>query len=343
LIAALAAHDVASAQTTADPGPSKWDIEVHAGIAATHSPVAGSAILPTTGAIVQGEISASTFYLGDGARLFNQNLGVVTGAPAASLIVPLDAVLLGASTTREIGPAIGVRLQRAITNRLAVQVDGDLSLDHLAFKPEVLTAIEAARASYATALSRALSVSPLTSAVSSVATISDHQFAPQLFATGALVFNLKTSGKVIPYVLGGAGVVFNGGNTPSATLVANYSLDKPAQLLGTDAVTITYGEDGLSVLGLGGGGFTYDLSPRWGIRVDAREYLYKNSATNTIDISPTLGFQSTGQSFPVVDVGALKFATASPLNGTPVSAFPTFTGTGIQGHLTVSAGFFLRF
>jgi hypothetical protein len=183
----------------------------------------------------------------------------------------------------------------------------------------------------------------LTSSVNSVATVTDHRLAPQLFGTGGLVFKLKTSGRTIPFVVGGGGVVLNAGNTPTATLVANYALDKPAQLLGTDSVTITYSEDSFTDVGFGGGGFTYDITPKWGIRLDAREYWYKNSGTTMLTVSPTLGFQSTGQPVPLVDVGSLKFATSAPLNGAPVTTSPTFTGSGLQGHFTVSAGFVLRF
>lgn len=338
---ACAAHDAAFAQTGGTT--SRWDIEIHAGAASSQNATNGSGVLPTTGTIVQGEISASTFCLGDGARLFNENQRVVAGTQAGPPIVPLDAVLLSSAIMREGGPAFGARLQYALKTRFEIQFDGDLTFDHLAFTPEALTAIEASRASYTPAVQRALSASPLTSTVSSVATVTDHQLAPQLFGTGALVVKLKTSGRIIPFVVGGGGVVFKLGNTPGATLVANYTLDTPAQLLGTDSVAIMYAENSMTKVWLGGGGFTYDITPKWGIRVDAREYLYKNSGTTMLTITPTLGFQSTGQSVPLVDVGSLKFATSAPLNGPSVTASPTFTGSGLQGHFSLSAGFVLRF
>ena len=341
--AAFAAHDAALAQSADPSSGSKWDVEVHAGVSAPRNPESGSGSLPATGALVQSELSASTFYLGDGARLFNENQRVISGTQSAPVIVPLDAVLLNAMITRETGSAFGVRLQRDIKRRFAVQVDGDLSLDHLAFTPAALTAIETARASYIPALQRALSASPLTSSVTSVATVSDHRFAPQVFAAGAFVLKLRTSGRTIPYLTGGGGVVLNGGTSPSATLVGNYTLDQPAQLLGTDNVLITYDEKSMSGLGLGGGGFTHHLNAKWGVRVEAREYLYRNSGTNAVNITPTLGFQSTGRPVPVVNVGTLKFAATAPLNGQPLSTSTTFTGSGRQAHLIVSAGLLVRF
>jgi hypothetical protein len=345
-LALLGAHDAVFAQdpdtSTSTSTTPQWNVEVHVGISSTQNQSNGSGALPTTGSLLQGEISASTFYFGDGARLFNDNQRAIAGTQGP-VIVPLDGVLLRAMTTRQAGPAFGARLERAIKERFAVQVDGDLALDHIAFTPETLTAIEATRVSYIPALQRALSASPLTSSVTSVTTLTDRQRATQLFATGTFVLKLKTSGNTIPYIAGGGGIVLNGGGTPQASLVGNYTLDNPAQLLGTDTVAIAYSQQNLTEVGLFGGGFTHDVTAKWGIRVDAREYLFKNTGETDIDVTPTLGFQSTGQPFPLVKVGTLSFAPSAPLSGAPVSASPTFTGSGLQGRLIVSAGFFLRF
>jgi hypothetical protein len=345
-VALLSARHTAFAQdavasTSASTTP-RWNVEVHAGISSPQNQSNGSGALPTTGTLLQGEISASTFYLGDGARLFNDNQRAIAGTQTP-LIVPLDGVLLGAITTRQPGPAFGVRLERAIKERFAVHVNGDLALDHLEYTPEALRAIETTRTSYVPALQRALSASALTSSVTSVSTLTDHQRATQAFATGAFVLKLRTSGKTIPFIDGGGGVVFNGGNTPQASLVGNYTLNNPAQLLGTDTVALTYSQQSWTEVGLFGGGLSHDVTSKWGIRVDAREYVFKNTGETDIAVTPTLGFQSIGQPFPLVNAGSLKFATTAPLSGAPVSASPTFISSGLQGHLIVSAGFFLRF
>jgi hypothetical protein len=331
----------ANASTPASTTP-RWSVEVHAGISSPQNQSNGSGVLPTTGTLLQGQISASTFYFGEGASLFNANQRTVAGAQSP-VIVPLDGALVSAMTTRKPGPAFGVRLERAIKERFAVQVSGDLTLDHLEYTPEALAAIESTRTSYIPALQRALTASPLTSSVTSVSTLTDHQRATQAFATGAFVVKLRTSGKTIPYIDGGGGVVLNGGNTPQASLVGNYTLNNPAQLLGTDTVAITFSQENWTEVGVFGGGFTHDVTSKWGIRVDASEYLFKNTGETDIAVTPTLGFQSIGQPFPLVNAGSLKFATTAPLSGAPVTASPTFTSSGLQGHLIVSAGFFLRF
>ena len=61
------------------PGERKWDVEAHGGVSLINSQNGGSSSLPTTGAIVGGLIGVSSFYLGDGARLFNQNQTAVAG------------------------------------------------------------------------------------------------------------------------------------------------------------------------------------------------------------------------------------------------------------------------
>ncbi len=312
-LAVLGAHDAAFAQNPDSSARPRWNVEVHAGISSMRNQSNGSGGLPTTGTLVQGEISASTFYLGDGTRLFNDNQLAIFGAQTP-LIVPLDGALARAMVKRQAGSSFGARLERAITDRFAVQIDGDFVLDHIAFTPEALTAIETARASWAAALQRTLSASPLPSSATSVATLTDHQRARQLVATGAFVVKLRTSGRTIPFITSGGGVVFNGGGTPEASLVGNYTLDQPAQLFGTDTVGITYSEASLKGVGLFGGGFTYDVTPKWGVRVDAREYVLKNTGETAIAITPALAFQTTGQPVPLVDAGSLKFATSAPLS-----------------------------
>lgn len=341
-LAMFGAHDAAFAQNPDNSARPRWNIEVHAGISSTRNQSNGSGGVPATGSLIQGEISASTFYLGDGTRLFNDNQLAIFGAQAP-LIAPLDGALVGAMVRHEAGSSFGARLERAIRDRFAVQIDGDFVLDHIAFTPEAVTAIETTRASWTGALQRTLSASPLSSSTSSVATLTDHQRARQLFATGAFVVKLRASGRTIPFITGGGGVVFNGGARPEASLVGNYTLDKPAQLFGTDTVGITYSEASLMGVGLFGGGFSYDVTSKWGIRVDAREYVFKNRGETDVAITPALAFQSTGQPFPLVDVGSLKFAPSAPLSSAPASATPTFSGTGREGRLVVSAGFFLRF
>jgi hypothetical protein len=141
--------------------------------------------------------------------------------------------------------------------------------------------------------------------------------------------NLRETGKAIPYVTMGAGVVFNRGDAPSATLVGTYQLGAPGQIVGTDTVNLRYSLSSRTYVGLGGAGLRYFITPTRGIR------------------SP----------FPLINTGALQFSSTAPLTGVSISATPgavsaagtlapgltTFAGTGLLAQVGITLGFFLRF
>jgi hypothetical protein len=336
-------QDTSATQPDTDAAPEahpstvpKWEFEAHGGISAIFSQSGGSGSLPSTGAIVGGLIGASSFYLGDGAALFNQN----QSAPA---IVPLDALLLGPAIREQSVGTFGLRIGRTLKHRIAVEGTADLELVRISFAPATLTGIEASRASYIPALQRALSSASVTSAVTSVATIADRQLASHIFLGGTLIINLKEEGKAIPYLAVGAGAVFHEGATPAATLVGTYQLGSPAQIIGTDTVTLRYAQNGPTLFWTGGGGVKYLFTPKYGIRLDARAQLYRDPTVNLIDVTPAAALESTGAPFPIIKSGALQFSSTAPLTGAAATGATTFTGNGLQAHVVFAAGFFLRF
>jgi hypothetical protein len=331
--------DADTASASGGTAGSKWEIEVHGGVATISSQHSGSGGLPTTGAVVGGLIGVSSFYLGDGARLFNQN----QTAAAGGQIVPLDAVLIGPAIREQGVGTFGIRVGRALNRRLTVEASGDLEVVHLSFAPATLSAIEATRASFTPALERALSSPAVTSAVTSAADIADRKLASHLYVAGALIVNLKEAGKVVPYLAVGAGALFNDGDTPSATLVGTYRLQDPPQILGSDTVTVRYAQNSPTLVWTGGGGVKYLVTPRWGIRFDARAHLYSDSTVNLLDVSPATALQSTGAPFPIIRSGALQFSATAPLTGAAVGGATTYAGSGLQAHVVLAAGFFLRF
>jgi hypothetical protein len=335
--------DASAAPESRRPTESKWEVEAHGGVSAISSQSRGAGSLPTTGAIVGGLIGVSSFYLGDGARLFNQNQAAVAGGQSVPAIVSLDSILLGPAIRQQGLGTFGLRIGRAINHRMTVEGTADLSVFHLSFEPAAVTGIEASRASFTPALERALASGAVASTVTSEATVVDRRLASQLFATGALIINLKETGKAIPYVSIGAGAVFNSGDTPYATLVGKYQLADPAQILATDTVTLHYSLNGPTLVWTVGGGVKYLVTPKWGIRFDARAQLYKDATVNLIDVTPVMALESTGSRFPIVTSGALQFSSIAPLNGATVTGATTYAGTGLQTHVVLAAGFFLRF
>ena len=76
---------------------------------------------------------------------------------------------------------------------------------------------------------------------------------------------------------------------PSATLAGNYQfLSVGAPMNESDTVTVRDARDAHTVAGILGGGVKYHVSPRWGIRLDARVSLSKNTAGTTLDATPNV-------------------------------------------------------
>ena len=320
----------------------KWELEAHGGLTMAGHPTDGSRNLPATGAIVGGLISASSFYFGEGARLFNQNQVAIAGSSVPT-ITALDPVVLGSAIRwQRMSGTVGVRLSRAIGERFAVELTADYNRSALVFADGALTAIEATRATFVAALARALAHGSIPSTVTSVTAVSEQRVA-QLFTGAALLVKLRTSGKAIPYVIGGGGAVFNRGTTPSASLVGNYRFGASSQVFGTDSVLLQYSVPNRHYVVIGGGGLKYYATPRWGVRIDGRAQIWRNEIENQVSATPARALESAGSPFPIVASGALQFSSTAPLTGRPLAGVTTFSGSGYQVQVSIVAGVFWRF
>jgi hypothetical protein len=328
-----AAPDPAVATSAARPSP--WEVEVHGGLSMNRDQTSGIATLPTTGTTVQGLVSLNTMAFGAGTALFNSNR-------PSTPIVGLDGILSASPVTRNAGAALGGRVQRALNDRLAIEVSGDFLRGRLAFRPTVLSGIESTRASYATALERTLALSDEVSSASSVATIADRQLATRVVATGALVRHWRRSGRTMPYVLAGGGVMFNHANALEATVAGTYRLGITSYVTGVDTVRVHVQEDSKAIVALGGVGVKHAMSRHTGFRVDARVHAYRNSLRTVVDVTPTMAAQSLGPTLPLLNVDMLQFSAIAPLSQPSLSAV-TFAGSGLNVHTSVTAGLFLRF
>jgi hypothetical protein len=188
----------------------------------------------------------------------------------------------------------------------------------------------------------------------------DSGSAHQLVTSAAVVINLMTSGRMTPYATVGASLNAITGKRPSATLQGNYQFQNAsgAQFNESDNVTVRDARAGHSVATILGGGVKYRVSPRWGIRVDARVSLGQNSTRTVVDATPhvvlgtvpagrvTLNADPTIQfgnsSDPVTAIGVTAVAP-STLTGPPISGLRTLSGSGVATHVTITAGLFWRF
>jgi hypothetical protein len=124
-------------------------------------------------------------------------------------------------------------------------------------------------------------------------------------------------------------------------------------------VTVTDARDDHTAAGILGGGVKYHISPRWGIRLDARVSLSKNIASTVVDATPNvaLGLLPAGRSVlaadptvqfsnnssdPVTALGVTAVA-ASTLTGPAIADLRTFSGNGVSSATNISAGIFWRF
>jgi len=379
-VAVLAAVVSPAAAQTADSG--KWEIEFHGGGLLPTNPTAGTVSLPGPGqafstAAIYPPLAAitvassrreSSWYFGDGAILFNQaakaletsQVGMSTPFPGR--IATLDPVLgrsLGQS--RRAG-SIGARVSRVLTPRFSAELSVDYDLARLQITPANIDAIEATRASFIMAFNGLITANPgrVVKSLTSTAAI-DSGSAHQLFTSGALIINLRTIGRIIPYATVGASLISTTGTMPSATLTGNYQFLNPSgsPINETDRVTVRDARGDHTVAGIVGSGVTYRFSPRWGIRFDARMSLSKNPASTVVDATPnaalgqlpagrlvlntdpTLQF-SNNSTDPVTALSVTAVA-ASTLTGPAITGLRTFSGSGVSSSTNVVAGVFWRF
>jgi hypothetical protein len=330
-----------------------WEVEFHAAGGPVSNPTDGTASLPAAAppfTTVVGTTSrrTSSWYFGDGAVLLNQVNAALGVTPR---ITPLDPVFQGSLADRRRGASVGIRVSRGFSRRFSAEFAFDYALGRLTMSPPALAGIEAARASFAPALTALIASGPFVgSTVTSATTIHDGG-GRQTFATGAFNINLKTSGKVIPYITAGAGVIVNIGETPSASLEGNYRFQVPgllpAPVSETDRVTLrTSIDDG--IVGVVGGGLKFLVSRHWGIRFDLRGLL------NEVSTDMLLGTGSTASTLSPAGVAAststpsVQFSNnpglgSSSLSAPPITDFRSFTSRGLQSQTNITAGLFLRF
>src|SRR5215475_1856210 len=221
----LVAVLVAAAANHAFAGQ-RWEIEAHGGVLSSTNPTNGTATLPPIGPDIPvgGPGSSSStrqvpsWYFGDGAAILNGILGTFSSAR----IVPLDPVLESRIVERQTGGSLGVRVNRALTPRFAVEVSLDAALGTLALRSASKQMVTASQASFTPVWTTLLAPTGTVQAVTSNATIDDTH-GRQLITTGSLLINLSSDPTFTPYLAVGAGYIAARGGAPSVTVVGNYS------------------------------------------------------------------------------------------------------------------------
>lgn len=291
----------------------------------------------------------SSWLFGDGAALFNQviaQLGPIAGQ-SFTPIVPLDPVLRSAGVTRPAGGSVGVRVGRRLSSRFGAEFSFDRSFRALTPTDAAAAAIEASRASFASAFRDLLATAPVTGLLASATADLPGDTGHQTSFTGALTIAL-TAGRLGTYATAGAGVLLNGGGLSEARIRGNYQfrLFNVFAVNETDFVMVRFEPPGRAAIGVVGGGFTYDVSARHGVRVDARVLLGRGGINTSVRAVPSVPPIALTTSLSSETDPGLQISTAPGVRTTlsgGTTEFRTFTGTGIDARVDLTVGYFFRF
>lgn len=349
----LAAPVPAGAQT---PKIRAWTVEIHGGWAIGESPAGGTItgeFLPGPALPTGGSPSrlVPSWFFGDGTRLFNE----VSAAFAASFnqqlprITALDPALHSAAARRQGGGIFGVRLMRRLTPRLDLEFGFGVTRGTFEMTGDARAAIEDARLSFQNAFTALFTdVTPQTNLrVTSDVEIEENRVHQTLLSGGVIVW-LTRSGRVHTYVSGGIGRIVNGGSTPQIRLRGNYQL----RFLGefpfneSDAVTINFIERENAIVGLVGGGVTYGMGSRQGIRGDVRVQMSENRIETSVDAVPTRSLGNPTLFVPTATTPSLQFSNVSGVSSSlsgRLTEFKTFTSNGLDTRILLTLGYFVRF
>jgi hypothetical protein len=336
----------------------KWEVEFHAGGLVASNPTGGTTALPPAGpgfttSVGRTSRRASSWYFGDGAALLNE-IQAAFGTPASQRITPLNDVLNAPLATRRNGVAFGFRVSRAITSRLAAEATVDFSPAKLEMTRDAERSIETTRTGFETAFNGLLAGAPVSGrTVTSRSTLQDSS-GGQLLTSGTLNLALRTTGNVIPYVTGGAGVISALGDQPGATLEGNYrfSLVGIYPMDEKDLVTVRVSVPDNDLVGVVGAGARYVASPRWGMRVDGRVYLGRDRLDTVVDASPSVAANGPVSPAPLSSstTPSIQFSNNPPgtgpqsnLTGEAITGFRTYEGSGVRSQFALTAGLFWRF
>ncbi len=345
----------AHAQNAARPG--KWTIELYGGASSSSSSSSSGGAVPAfapgtpfTTESGQPSRAVSSWYFGDGAGLLNQVLArfeAIDGTPFPELI-PMDAAFGRNGASRKSGGAFGLRVGRTLTSRLSLELSVERSLAKLALTSALQDALKASSDSFEESFQALLATAPVTNLVVTSQLTTPDRANSQTRVAGAMKWTVLSGSKVEAYLTAGGGVMLNSGEGPQAVLNGRYTFRLFGAFLmdETDRVVVSVTQPKNNAMGLVGGGLTYDLSERTGIRVDARLLVNSTKDVTKLTAAPAVATATTTGVLPSATSPGIQFSTQpnvrSSLSG-PNLAATLFEGSGTNRQVTVTIGIFRRF
>ena len=338
---------------------SRWEVEVHGGGAFISNLSGGTTTLPTSSPLATPASQfpsrrVSTWFAGDGSKLANDVAGLF--AQISGRITPLDGILNAPFANRGNGGSFGFRVSRVLTPRLSAEFNFDYAVSSLSVPADVTSGIETTATSFRTTFEGYMAplASPSTpTSVTSSGSVDDGG-GGQILATGAVLVNLRTRGKVIPYATAGLGITSDGGDAPSGALEGQYAVrfQTTPFIEETDRVSLTYETDDRTVVGVFGGGARVFLSARAGVRADVRIHLGSRTVRTLMDANPSVRVATpelsnvlwtpTNPSVVFSNNPAL-INFSSSLSGAALDNLEVYTVDGVVRQMLVSVGYFFSF
>ena len=342
------------AQMTSAPRPAsetRWEVDGHFGVSLGRLSTGGARVLPAPGAPIptSSPIFPSwrvpSWFVGDGAAFLN-NVAAEFGV--ASRITPLDAAL-GPRSLGDAGAAeVGVRLRRRLSARYSVESGVDVTATRLGFPDSLVEAVDATRATFQTTMAALLATGPFSApTVSTSATVAAGS-GREIALTGSLVRDYAPWAGFLPFTTIGAGVILQAGRSPSLAVDGRYrfTIAGSVPIDETDRVTLEYSRRP-SVVVVVGGGVRRDVSPRVGVRLDARMLLGPGATHLALDARPVVATGAPAGFVESFTYPNLQFSNnpstgrESTLSGT-LENFDTSKG-GWQTRIRLTGGVVVKF
>lgn len=333
-----------------------WTIEFYGGGSATSASSSGSAqegfVVGQSFAMESGATtrSVSSWFFGDGALLLNQTLTQFSNITGANFprITPLDAALQASAGRRGNGGLFGFRVGRALSDKLSIELSIERGMAGLEVTDELEQALREASDSFKAAFQAFFATAPTGNPhVTSILTLREGSGGRTRVGASAR-WTVFTSSRLEGYVSGGGGVSFNGGEGPSAVLNGRYdfayfnlfAFDE------TDRIVVSVTQSKNSLIGLLGGGVTYDLSSRIGVRADVRLLMNSTSDVTRLHSAPNRAVTNQVSVMSTVTSPGLQFSTTpgirSSLSGEDEN-ITLFRASGFSRQVAISLGIFKRF
>jgi hypothetical protein len=336
---------------------SAWELDFFAGVIRSQGPREITIAVPppgdpiTTSGPITPSRAVSSWFFGDGAAILN-SVNEAFGVPRR--LAPLDAAIALFDANGRTGGRFGVRVRRILTRRFALEGSVDVLGRQSSFADDLDAATELTRASFEAAWNDLLLTGPTTNIVVGAERETTGGGRRDVAITAALEWAFPGESAFVPYVVAGGGVITGMGAPASVELTGRYAFtvavpNQPTLAIDeSDRVTLSIAP-ATTPVAVAGGGVRRSISPRWGLRVDARLLLGRNATRVLLDASPSSDSLGPSGFIEVANNPSIQFSSdpatgrRSTLSGPDLEGFEAIRGSGLQMRFLITAGVTLRF